>query len=115
MRKESIFNLNLKEIEEVLSTWNEKTFHARQIFSWLYKKGISDFALMSDIPSGLRDKLRESFYIFSIKITKHFYSCDGTEKFLFELNDGNFIEAVSIPAEKRATGCISTQVGCKFA
>jgi len=115
MRKESILNLNLKEIEQILTAWNEKSFHARQFFSWLYKKGVSDFASMSDIPSGLRDKLREDFYIFTIKITKHFYSRDGTEKFLFELNDSNLIEAVNIPTEKRVTGCISTQVGCKFA
>jgi 23S rRNA (adenine2503-C2)-methyltransferase len=111
----SIFDLSFKELEKVLIDCKQERFHARQIFAWLYKKGISDFASMSDIPSNLRDKLRENFPIFSTKITEHLYSRDGTEKFLFELNDGNFIEAVSIPAEKRVTGCISTQVGCKFA
>lgn len=115
MKKESIFNLNLKEIEKVLTSWNEKIFRTKQIFKWLYKKGISDFASVSDIPSSLRDRLRENFYIFTVKIIRHLYSRDGTEKLLLELNDGNLIEAVNIPAERRVTGCISTQVGCKFA
>jgi 23S rRNA (adenine2503-C2)-methyltransferase len=70
---------------------------------------------MSDLPVDLRKKLQENFYISSLKLTKRLKSYDGTEKLLFELKDGNFIEAVIIPTEKRITGCISTQVGCKFA
>jgi len=110
-----IKDLTLKELEQVLLNWKQGSFHARQIFSWLYKKGVTNFDAMSDLPSDLRTRLKESFYILSLKLIKRIKSYDGTEKFLFALKDDNLIEAVIIPAERRITGCISTQVGCKFA
>ncbi len=110
-----IKGLELKELEEILTAWGQRPFHARQIFSWVYKKGVMDFEAMSDLSSDLRARLKESFYILSLNLIKRIKSHDGTEKFLFKLKDDNLIEAVIIPAEKRITGCISTQVGCKFA
>jgi len=110
-----IKGLELKELEEILTAWGQRPFHARQIFTWIYKKGVTDFEAMSDLPSGLRARLKENFYILSLKLIKRIKSHDGTEKLLFGLKDNNFIEAVIIPAGKRITGCISTQVGCKFA
>ncbi len=110
-----IKGLGLKELEEILTGWGERPFHARQIFTWIYTKGASDFEAMSDLPSGLRKRLKGNFYIYALRLIKGLKSSEGTEKFLFELKDNNFIEAVIIPTEKRVTGCISTQVGCKFA
>lgn len=110
-----IKDLDLKGLEVILTGWGERSFHARQILSWIYKKGITDFAAMSDLPSDLRRRLQENFYLLSLKLIKKIKSSDGTEKFLFALKDKNFIEAVIIPTGKRITGCISTQVGCKFA
>jgi 23S rRNA (adenine2503-C2)-methyltransferase len=110
-----IKDLDLKELEAILTGWGEKPFHARQIVAWVYKKGVTDFDAMSDLSSDLRTRLKDNFYILSLKLIKRFKSYDGTEKFLFALKDNNFIEAVIIPAGKRITGCISTQVGCKFA
>jgi len=112
---QDIKGLDLKELEKILTGWGEQPFHARQIFSWIYKKGALDFEAMSDLPSGLRRSLKESFDILSLKLIQSLKSSDGTKKFLFELKDHNFMEAVIIPAQKRVTGCISTQVGCKFA
>lgn len=112
---QDIKGLDLKELEDILVSWGERSFHARQIFAWIYKKGVTDFAAMSDLPSDLRRRLQENFYILSLKLIKKIKSPDGTEKFLFALKDKNFIEAVIIPTGKRITGCISTQVGCKFA
>ena len=111
---QDIQELNLKEFEDCLAGWGKPSFHAKQIFSWIYQKKIKDFLLMSDIPADLRKLLEENFRMFSLKLTKTVASKDGTEKFLFELKDKNFIESVSIPAKDRVTGCISTQVGCKF-
>ena len=110
-----IKDLDLRELEDILVSWGERSFHARQILSWIYKKGVTDFAAMSDLPSDLRRRLQENFYILSLKLIKKIKSHDGTEKFLFALKDKNFIEAVIIPTGKRITGCISTQAGCKFA
>jgi len=70
---------------------------------------------MSDLSSGLRLKLKENFSFGSLRLINKRLSADGTEKFLFALTDKGSVEAVSIPTENRATGCISTQVGCKFA
>jgi 23S rRNA (adenine2503-C2)-methyltransferase len=114
MHKRNINGLNIKELEGVLTGWQQQGFHTRQIFSWIYKKGIRDFESMSDLPFDLRGRLKENFYFFGSKLTRLLKSKDGTEKMLFELRDGNLIEAVAIPTEKRITGCISTQAGCKF-
>lgn len=70
---------------------------------------------MSDLPAGLRRRLKDNFYLFGLNLAKKIKSKDGTEKFLFELSDRNYIETVVIPTEKRVTVCISTQAGCKFA
>ncbi|MFZ2603825.1 MAG: 23S rRNA (adenine(2503)-C(2))-methyltransferase RlmN [Candidatus Omnitrophota bacterium] len=103
-----------KELESILIGLGHEAFHAGQIFSWIYKKQVSDFSLMSDLPEGLREKLKEEFSLTNLKPIKVLKSSDGTEKFLFELKDKNFIEAVSIPAKDRVTGCVSAQVGCKY-
>ncbi len=110
-----IKEFSLTELQDILSSWNQPPFHARQVFSWIYKRGVYDFQQMSDLSAGLRQRLKENFYIQSMKLAKSLASKDGTEKFLLELSDGNVIEAVAIPAEGRVTGCLSTQAGCKFA
>ncbi|MCM8770706.1 MAG: 23S rRNA (adenine(2503)-C(2))-methyltransferase RlmN [Candidatus Omnitrophica bacterium] len=115
MDKKSILNLNLKELEQILIDWQQEKFHALQIFSWIYKKGIKDFEKMSDLSVLLRKKLKENFSIFDLELIKEIKSVDGTKKLLFKLKDGNTIEAVNIATERRITGCVSTQVGCKFA
>ncbi len=112
---QDIRNLSFKELQDILQEWKYPPFHARQIFSWIYKRQVADFDEMTDLASALRKKLKENFSFSSLKLSRRLKSEDETEKFLFELNDGNFIEAVNIPAEGgRLTGCVSSQVGCKF-
>ena len=125
---QDIKGFSLEQLEQTLESWGSPAYHARQIFSWIYQKGCVDFDLMSNLPSGLRERLKKAFFISSLKLIKTLKSSDRTEKFLFELKDRNLIEAVSIPMTRRApgligqagarrcavTGCISSQVGCKF-
>jgi len=111
---QNIKELTLEELKEALKKWGEPQFHAKQIFSWVYKKGVLDFDQMSDLPLGLRECLKANFYLGGLKLVNTLKSRDGTEKFLFALRDKNIIEAVIIPTEKRITGCVSTQAGCKF-
>lgn len=111
---QNIKDLSLEELERVLKEWGEQAFRAKQIFSWIYKKGTKDFDRASDLPSHLIARLKENFYFSDLKLIRRLESSDGAEKFLFALKDGNLIEAVTIPAEKRITACISTQAGCKF-
>jgi len=112
---QDIKGLNLIELKKVLRDWEEEEFRAGQVFAWIYKKGARDFAAMSDLSFSLRLKLKENFSLESLKLSDKRLSTDGTEKFLLGLSDKSFVEAVSIPAENRVTGCVSTQAGCKFA
>jgi 23S rRNA (adenine2503-C2)-methyltransferase len=112
---QEIKDLSLEDLKNVLEGWNLPAFHVRQIFFWLYKRGVKDFAQMSDLPLALRNRLKENFSLSELKAAEALQSKDGTKKFIFRLEDGSFIEAVLIPAQGRVTGCISTQAGCKFA
>lgn len=112
---QDIKELGLKELEEKLLSWGKPKYHAKQILAWIFQKGAYKFSSMSDLPATLRKLLADEFYILGLSLADLQRSCDGTAKFLFELNDGNLIEAVNIPAAKRATGCVSSQAGCKFA
>ena len=111
----NIKELDLKELEQLLENWEEPRFHAGQIFSWIYQKGASSFDEMSNLSASLKARLKESFSLFDLKQLKVLKSLDGTQKLLFTLTEGNLVEAVIIPADERVTGCVSTQVGCKFA
>lgn len=112
--KNDIKNLTQNELKKELAKVKEPSYRAKQIFRWVYKKGISHFADIKNIPGVLKGKLEDKFFISILKLSEHFTSTDGTEKFLFELADGNFVETVLIKANKRKTVCLSTQVGCKF-
>ena len=110
----NIKELSLEELEKTLISWGEPKFHARQIFSWLYKKPALSFDAMSDLSVGLRDRLEKEFSICDLELASLEKSKDLTEKFLFKLKDSSFIEAVLIPSDGRITACLSTQVGCRF-
>lgn len=112
--KQDIRNLSLEDLKIILEKLGQKPFHARQIFSWIYKKGIEDFDLMSDLSFELRRALKENLYFTKLVAEEIKKSQDGTEKFLFKLEDGSLIESALIPAKNRSTICISSQVGCKF-
>ncbi|MCX5707130.1 MAG: 23S rRNA (adenine(2503)-C(2))-methyltransferase RlmN [Candidatus Omnitrophica bacterium] len=109
-----IKNLSLKELQDILESWNKPSFHAAQIFSWIYQKGVLNFEQMSDLPADLRKELKDNFSIRSLELVESLESVDQTKKILFKLEDGNFIESVIIPSRDRVTGCVSTQVGCKY-
>jgi 23S rRNA (adenine2503-C2)-methyltransferase len=108
-------DLDLAQTESLFVSWGLPRFHAKQVFTWIYQRGAADFDAMSDIPVALRQRLKKEFVLHALRIKETQCSVDGTEKFLFGLSDENLIEAVSIPAKERVTGCISSQVGCKFA
>ncbi len=115
MKKIIISGLLEKELGSILKDFQIESYRASQIFAWVYKKGIEDFFSMVNLPTSLREALSKIFSISSLRFDKGILSKeDGTEKFLFRLEDGEFIETVSIPTKKRLTICLSTQVGCRF-
>ncbi len=111
----NIKELSLEELKAVFKSWGEPEFHALQVFGWVYEKAVLDFDRMTNISVSLRNKLKLEFAPTGLKLVDTRDSYDGTRKLLLELADKNLIEAVIIPTDKRVTGCVSTQIGCKFA
>src|SRR3954470_6046890 len=107
-----IAETELHELERVLAELGHPRFHARQIFQWIYKRGLNDFAQMSDLPRELRAHLESGCVITTPAVERAERSIDGTTKFLLRLADGKHIESVYIPDTPAQTFCISTQVGC---
>jgi 23S rRNA (adenine2503-C2)-methyltransferase len=87
-------------------------FRAGQLIHWIYQKYTSDIADITVLSKELRSTLAGLAYISDLKPARKLTSSDGTEKFLFSLEDGETIESVLIPDEDRLTLCISSQVGC---
>jgi 23S rRNA (adenine2503-C2)-methyltransferase len=104
--------LTRAEMEDTFEALGVPRFHGRQVYHWIYARGIDDFAKMTNLSHALRRTLAEKFTIGSPAITKKQVSADGTTKFLLRLADGREIESVFIPDTPAQTFCISTQVGC---
>ena len=111
---EDIRNFSLGELEKKFQVLGIPAYRARQVFEWLYKKGVEDFSLMKNLSQDLKETLSKYYVIGDIHLEKIETSSDLTQKFLFKLKDDMLIESVSIPAKSRLTVCLSTQVGCKF-
>ncbi len=110
---DSIFNYKLEELEDFFESIGEKKFKARQIFEWIYKKHIYDFYEMSNISKTLQEKLNNTFSTNLLTI-KTKQSSKLTNKYLFELEDGNLIEAVLMRHDYGNSICVSSQVGCNM-
>lgn len=110
----SIYDLSLEDLQQYLIDTNLKPFRAKQIFKWLYEKHVDSFESMSDISKDLQEQLKRDFTIETLAIKAHQISKDGTQKFLFELNDGALVESVLMVFEYGFSACLSSQVGCNM-
>lgn len=99
-----------------LRTWfadrGEPAYRATQVFGRLWERPVERFEQMTELPKALREALSASFTMPSLTLATRQSSSDGTEKFLFQLADGQLIETVAIPDDDRMTLCISSQAGC---
>jgi 23S rRNA (adenine2503-C2)-methyltransferase len=102
-------------LEGVLDQRGLERFRARQVFGWIYRRGVTAFEAMTDLPQSLRATLAAGFTLTTPEVVRRERSIDGTEKFLLRLADSNEIESVFIPDTPAMTFCISTQVGCAMA
>src|SRR5438045_2750508 len=103
-------SMDLGELEAALQTGGHPAFHARQIYAWIYRKGVTDFDQMTDLSRQLRADLAQQFRIATPVVLEKEVSEDGTVKFLLELEDRRRIESVFIPDTPSQTFCVSTQV-----
>jgi 23S rRNA (adenine2503-C2)-methyltransferase len=85
---------------------------AKQVFHWLYHRGVTEFEAMTDIAKTMRPWLAERFVIGRPDIVESQHSTDGTRKWLLRTADGHDFEMVFIPDADRGTLCVSSQVGC---
>lgn len=110
-----IDNLSLIELREYVESIGEKSFRGTQLYKWMFAKSVFDFDQMTDMSKSFREKMKQewSFTNISIKAVKTSKK-DNSAKFLFELEDGHFIESVILVDGERYTACISSQVGCKM-
>jgi 23S rRNA (adenine2503-C2)-methyltransferase len=108
----NLAELDVSELENALEACGCERFHARQLYRWIYKRGVVDFEKMTDLSKDLRARLAADFEVVTPIVVSDSRSIDGTMKFVLELADHRRIEAVFIPDTPAMTFCISTQVGC---
>lgn len=114
IKKKNIRNLSQQELKEFFVEIGDKAFRAKQVYEWLWKRGVHSFDEMTNLSIVTRDKLKENFEITGVKIKTSQISSDRTIKNAFKLYDGSIVEGVLIPASDRMTACISSQVGCSL-
>ena len=112
--KKNIRNLSLVDLQEYLLSIGQKSFRAKQIYEWLWKKNAQSFLEMSNLPANFRELLTTEFYIDHIQLSDKQISKDGTVKCAFSIGESQVIEGVLIPTKSRSTACISSQVGCSL-
>ncbi|HEY7584950.1 MAG TPA: 23S rRNA (adenine(2503)-C(2))-methyltransferase RlmN [Candidatus Deferrimicrobiaceae bacterium] len=104
--------MTLAELEEFFSRWGKERYRARQVSGWMYRRSAEDFSAMTDLSKDFREQLSRDCRISAPPAERLEVSSDGTEKYMFRLEDGETVESVLIPDEDRRTLCISSQVGC---
>ena len=114
-RPTDLAELERSALEAALVERGHEAFRAGQMFRWIYRRGVSDLAAMTDLSLELRGRLADEFVLTTPTLAHRETSADGTEKFLLRLADGRHIESVFIPDTPSMTFCISTQVGCAMA
>jgi 23S rRNA (adenine2503-C2)-methyltransferase len=112
MPQVELTELTRAELEAALLAEGLERYRAGQIFQWVYRRGITEFAAMTDLPAAQRAALADRFRISTPPVARRDISVDGTEKFLITLQDGRHVESVFIPRTPHQTFCVSTQVGC---
>ena len=119
MQRENLLDLTpdaaLARLDEFFASRGEPRYRAKQVARRLWVQPAPDFASMTELPTELRDALEGRFAIPRLSIATRQKSQDGTEKFLFQLADGQGVETVAIPEGDRLTLCISSQAGCALA
>ncbi len=115
MDKKDIRSYTITELKQEMETIGEKAFRAKQIYEWLHVKLADSFEEMTNLSKSLRDKLEAQYEIPMVRMLERQESkLDGTNKFLFDLQDGHVVESVLMKYKHGNSVCISSQVGCRM-
>ncbi|MBP6896941.1 MAG: 23S rRNA (adenine(2503)-C(2))-methyltransferase RlmN [Gammaproteobacteria bacterium] len=112
MTATNLLDLDLEGLAAFCEGLGEKRFRATQLFRWIHQRGASDFEQMSDLAKSLRGKLAGCATVTGLPVLTQQESADGTIKWLFDVGNGDAVEAVFIPEDDRGTLCVSSQAGC---
>lgn len=118
MAKLDLRSLNYEEYVGLIKNLQEAEYRAKQLYQWVFQKGVTEFAQMTNLPGTFRAKLDEKAYVVSLSIEKKIASqVDGTVRYVLGMPDGHTVEAVRMSylgreSRDRQTVCISSQVGC---
>lgn len=108
------YDLTVEDWKTWLQERNQPAFRATQIMDWLYRKRVTAFREMTNLPKELRSELAESFHLQPLEIITKQISQDQTVKILFGLLDGHAIETVIMRHDYGISVCVTTQVGCRI-
>ena len=114
MTKESLYGKTLNQLKALCEAEQLPRFAAKQIARWLYVRHIDDIQQMTDLSLAARTRLSENYTLGLSSPLRESISTDGTKKYLFETQQGQYIESAYIPDRDRATLCVSSQAGCRM-
>lgn len=109
----NLYGLTREDLENYFVSIGEKKFKALQVYEWLYQKRVSDIEDFSNVKKEIREKMKSDFSLSLPTLLKREQDTD-TEKYLFELGDGEKIEAVLMKHNYGNSVCVSSQVGCNM-
>ncbi len=112
--KIDIRSLTKEALKQQFVEKGEAAFRAKQVYDWLWRKGVHSFDDMNNLSKEMREWLKDGFEIRPVTVGDFQISSDRTIKNAFRLHDGNIVEGVLIPSTTRMTACISSQVGCSL-
>ncbi len=108
----NLVGIGRAELAAEMAAFGAEPFRARQLWHWIYHRGVTDFAAMSNLAKGFRERLAAHYALRRPAVARALVSVDGTRKWLLRFADGQEAETVHIPEEDRGTLCVSSQVGC---
>jgi len=112
MNTTNLLEFDLEGLAAFCEKLGEKRFRATQLYRWIHQRGASDFSQMTDLAKALREKLATTAHVAALPVISQQESKDGTIKWLFDVGQGDAVEAVFIPEDDRGTLCVSSQAGC---
>ncbi len=110
--RRNLVGIGRAELAAEMAESGAEPFRARQLWHWIYHRGVTDFAAMSNLAKGFRERLAATYELGRPAISSALASADGTRKWLLRFGDGQEVETVHIPESDRGTLCVSSQVGC---
>jgi 23S rRNA (adenine2503-C2)-methyltransferase len=108
----NLVGMGRAELAAEMAAFGAEPFRVRQLWHWVYHRGATDFAAMTNLAKGFRERLGGHYALRRPDISRALASSDGTRKWLLRFADGQEVETVHIPEADRGTLCVSSQVGC---